>query len=256
MINDHLPLNQDVFGNVAAYVMQDDILYSSFTPREALTFAARLKLGGSADEQDKRVEQLLVELSLVNIADTLIGSVLRKTLSGGERKRTAIGVELITDPMLLLLDEPTSGLDSFKALQIVKLLDKQAKKGKTVITTIHQPSSEAFSTFNRLILMMDGYIVYQGLARESPLHFGSIGYSCPIHKNPSDYFMGILSVNYPKTSDDEKLIKSFNDAYSKSILPNLQINAAAESYPVPDIRKSNEMAVSTCFQFRMLMYRN
>ena len=99
--------------------MQDDILYDSFTPREALTFAARLKLPFSIEEQDKRVEQLLSELSLQNVADTIIGSVLQKTLSGGERKRTAIGVELITDPSLILLDEPTSGLDSFKALQIV-----------------------------------------------------------------------------------------------------------------------------------------
>jgi len=71
------------------------------------------------------------------VKDVLIGSAMQKTISGGERKRTAIGVELITDPSLLLLDEPTSGLDSFKALQIVKLLDRQAKKGKTVISTIH-----------------------------------------------------------------------------------------------------------------------
>jgi ABC-type multidrug transport system ATPase subunit len=71
------------------------------------------------------------------VKDTEIGSVMRKTISGGERKRTAIGVELITDPSLILLDEPTSGLDSFKALQIVQLLQKQAKKGKTVISTIH-----------------------------------------------------------------------------------------------------------------------
>jgi ABC-type multidrug transport system ATPase subunit len=85
---------------------------------------------------------------------------LQKTLSGGERKRTAIGVELITDPQLILLDEPTSGLDSFKALQIVRLLDTFAKRGKTVVATIHQPSSEAFGTFNRLILMVDGYLVY------------------------------------------------------------------------------------------------
>ena len=74
---------------------------------------------------------------MFSVAGTLIGSPLRKTISGGERKRTSIGVELITDPSLVLLDEPTSGLDSFKALQIVKLLDRQAKKGKTVITTIH-----------------------------------------------------------------------------------------------------------------------
>jgi len=69
---------------------------------------------------------------------------MKKTISGGERKRTAIGVELITDPSLILLDEPTSGLDSFKALQIVKLLKKLADQGKTVISTIHQPSSESF----------------------------------------------------------------------------------------------------------------
>lgn len=87
-----------------------------------------------------------------------------KTLSGGERKRTAIGVELITDPSLILLDEPTSGLDSFKAYQIVKLLKKLARNGKTVISTIHQPSSESFHLFDRLILMSDGHIVYQGEA--------------------------------------------------------------------------------------------
>ena len=72
-----------------------------------------------------------------NVADILIGSALQKTLSGGERKRTSIGVELITDPSLILLDEPTSGLDSFRALQIVQLLKKLALKGKTVISTIH-----------------------------------------------------------------------------------------------------------------------
>lgn len=76
-------------------------------------------------------------MGLSNIADVIIGSVLNKTISGGERKRTAIGVELITNPSLLLLDEPTSGLDSFKAVQIVKILAAQAKKGKTIISTIH-----------------------------------------------------------------------------------------------------------------------
>jgi len=90
----------------------------------------------------------------------MIGSTRIKTLSGGERKRVAIGVELITDPSLILLDEPTSGLDSFKALQIVKLLQRQARKGKTVIATIHQPGSDAFACFDRLILMCDGHIMY------------------------------------------------------------------------------------------------
>ena len=122
---------------IGGYVMQDDILFAMYTPRESLRFAARLKLKISEKEQDERVEELLHELGLMHTADTIVGSIKRKTLSGGERKRVAIGVELITDPSLILLDEPTSGLDSFKALQIVKVLRRQARKGKTVISTIH-----------------------------------------------------------------------------------------------------------------------
>jgi len=76
--------------------------------------------------------------------NTLIGSAMKKSLSGGERKRVSIGVEMITNPSLILLDEPTSGLDSFKALEIVKIMQRLAAQGKTVISTIHQPSSEAF----------------------------------------------------------------------------------------------------------------
>ena len=98
---------------------------------------------------------------MLSCADQLIGGGKKKSISKSEMKRTAIGVELITDPMLVLLDEPTSGLDSHKALSIVKLLKNLARKrGKTVVSTIHQPSSEAFATFDRLILMCDGYIVY------------------------------------------------------------------------------------------------
>ena len=104
--------------------MQDDILFAEFTPREALTFAARLKLNKPIAEQNERVEELISELGLFQCADTVVGSTLVKTISGGERKRTAIGVEMITDPSMILLDEPTSGLDSFKALEIVKLLDR------------------------------------------------------------------------------------------------------------------------------------
>lgn len=91
----------------------------------------------------------------------MIGSAEKKVISGGERKRTSIGVEMITDPSVLMLDEPTSGLDSFKATSIVRLLKSLAdKRGKTIISTIHAPSSEAFYYFDRLILMADGFTVY------------------------------------------------------------------------------------------------
>ena len=90
----------------------------------------------------------------------MIGSHRRRILSGGERKRIAIGLEMITDPDLILLDEPTSGLDSFNALKIIKILKAFALKGKTVISTLHSPSSQAFSLIDRLYLLIDGNLVY------------------------------------------------------------------------------------------------
>lgn len=102
--------------------MQDDIVFAYFTVKEALTFAARLKLHVSREEQDRRIDQLISDLGLQDCQDTLVGSTEKKLISGGERKRTAIGVELITDPKVILLDEPTSGLDSHTAVKIVAIL--------------------------------------------------------------------------------------------------------------------------------------
>lgn len=161
VFNDEIPINQDTYARYAAYVMQDDILFSHFTCLEALTFSARLRLTTPHPEQDEFVIRIIQELGLYHVKDSQIGSVHRKVLSGGERKRTSIGVELVSDPSLIMLDEPTSGLDSFKARSICKLLhDLARKKGKTIVSTIHQPSSEAFFYFDRLILMADGYCVY------------------------------------------------------------------------------------------------
>lgn len=144
-LNDKHKLDQETFGRFANYVMQDDVIFRYFTVREALTFAARLKLKISIEEQDKRINRLIRELGLSHCADSQVGSALKKVISGGERKRCAIGVELITDPRVVLLDEPTSGLDSFTAVTICKILKKIARDhGKTICATIHQPSSQAF----------------------------------------------------------------------------------------------------------------
>ena len=100
---------------------------------------------------------MIERLQLQGCKDTRIGGFTLKSISGGERKRTCIGYELITDPKLLLLDEPTSGLDSSTALRIMKLLQAEARKGMTVVATIHQPSGEIFSVLDRLIVLQDGY---------------------------------------------------------------------------------------------------
>lgn len=113
------------------------MLIETMTPRESFVFAAKLRT--SFDEYSilVKVEQIIERLGLGQCADTRIGGVMLKGLSGGERKRTSIGYELITDPSVVLLDEPTSGLDSSTALKIVKILKKEALLGKTVICTIH-----------------------------------------------------------------------------------------------------------------------
>lgn len=213
-------MTQKLFGNYGAYVMQDDIIFEYFTVREALTFAARLKLNLPTEDQDARVDKLVHDLSLTKCAETQIGGLLKKTISGGERKRTAIGVELITDPSIVLLDEPTSGLDSFMAKKICKTLQSLAHNdGKTIIATIHQPSSAAFYYFDRLLLMADGHIVYQGIANRAPRYFDQIGYNVGKFANPADIFMRIISVNYPKMPEDEDKLNNLITSYQKKCEP-------------------------------------
>jgi len=112
-----------------AFVTQDDVLQATSTPREAIKFSAKLRLPRHMTEEqlDDLVSKMLTELSLDECADTFVGGALQKGLSGGERKRTSVGVELVTKPALVFLDEPTSGLDSFSAEQLVQLLHKVAK---------------------------------------------------------------------------------------------------------------------------------
>ena len=168
--------------------------------------------------------EIIDDLGMSHISESQIGDTQRKILSGGERKRVSIGVELVSDPSVVLLDEPTSGLDSFKARSICQLLHNLARnKGKTIISTIHSPSSEAFFFFDRLILMADGHIVYQGDAKASVEHFRKIGRAVPANTNPADFFMRILSVQYPIQEDDRKKLDELNNYYR--ILIAKQINA-------------------------------
>jgi len=122
----------------SAFVQQDDILFQTMSVRECLEFAARLKLPGTEDEKMSRVNYLIKTLKLTKCQNTRIGGPLVKGVSGGERKRTSIGVELITDPSLIFLDEPTTGLDSFTATSVMETLGDLARNdNRTVISTIH-----------------------------------------------------------------------------------------------------------------------
>lgn len=225
------------FSALSAYVQQDDILFQTMTVRECLEFAAKLKLQGTYDDKIRRVEEIIKELRLNKCQNTKIGGPLIKGVSGGERKRTSIGVELITDPQLIFLDEPTTGLDSFTATSVMETLRDLAMTGRTVVSTIHQPNSDIFEMFDRLMLMAKGKIIYFNEARLSVDYFASIGQRCPELSNPADFFMSMMSIesiDEEDTEDKQALLRSqsaimeqytekiayFDQCYNNSSLKN------------------------------------
>ena len=140
-------------------------------------------------EKFAAVEELMVKVGLQRCADTRIGNALHRGVSGGERKRVSIGVELIGRPKVLMLDEPTTGLDSMAALIVVKVLRRIASEGTTVITTIHQPSSKIFELFDTLLVLSQGEVAYFGRAADVVPYMAQLGFTCPPHYNPADFVL-------------------------------------------------------------------
>lgn len=168
-------VDHHTFGKFAAFVQQDDVLLGLMTPKESLSFACRLRTNLNETQIVERVKLIIERMSLKKCENTLIGGGMFKGISGGERKRVAIGYELITSPQLLLLDEPTSGLDSFTAYNVVSSLRRNANDGMTIMCTIHSPSSKTFELFDILILMHEGRVVYQGPTKDLYNYLCSLG---------------------------------------------------------------------------------
>ncbi|KAG4397154.1 hypothetical protein JHK82_027362 [Glycine max] len=179
------------------FVTQDDVLFPHLTVKETLTYAARLRLpkAYTKEQKEKRALDVIYELGLERCQDTMIGGSFVRGVSGGERKRVCIGNEIIINPSLLFLDEPTSGLDSTTALRIVQMLQDIAEAGKTVVTTIHQPSSRLFHKFDKLILLGKGSLLYFGKASETMTYFQSIGCSPLISMNPAEFLLDLANGN-------------------------------------------------------------
>ncbi len=172
--------NYDLFRLQLGYVPQDDIMHRDLTVWQALYYTARLRLPSDTTDQEihDRIARLLEHLGLRGIENTRIGTPERRGISGGERKRVNVAMELLTDPSVLFLDEPTSGLSSEDALTVMKVLRALADAGKTVITTIHQPSREVFELFNQVVVVgrdpdtgQGGRLVYYGPAFPDAIAF-------------------------------------------------------------------------------------
>ena len=186
------------FPEGSAYVMQDDALFSCLSVRETMYYAADLRLPPANSSEKKReiAEAVITELGLLKCADTHIGNEFKKGVSGGERKRTNMGVEMLSNPSVILLDEPTSGLDSFQALNVMQVLRELALHGRTIVSTIHQPRSSIFAMFDMLFLISEGRNIYFGPAKGAVAYFGDLGFQCPAMYNPADYFMDLISLDF------------------------------------------------------------
>lgn len=198
LYNGALP-SETVIRSVTSFVTQDDdALMPSLTVRESLKFAAGLRLPTwmSRDEKNRRAEEVLFKMGLKECADNLIGSELIKGISGGEKRRVTIAIQILTNPKVLLLDEPTSGLDAFTAMSIIEVLKGLAAEGRTLIMTIHQSRSDLFSHFSQVLLLArGGYPVYAGPGQQMLPHFAAQGHDCPQTTNPADFVLDLITVD-------------------------------------------------------------
>ncbi|KAJ1702101.1 hypothetical protein LUZ63_001880 [Rhynchospora breviuscula] len=184
----------------AAYVTQDDTLIGTLTVRETILYSARLRLPDKMSREEKRalVEGTITEMGLQDCADTVIGNWHLRGISGGEKRRVSIALEILMRPRLLFLDEPTSGLDSASAFFVTQTLRSLARDGRTVIASIHQPSSEVFELFDQLYLLSGGKTAYFGQASEACDFFEQAGFPCPPLRNPSDHFLRCINSDFDK----------------------------------------------------------
>lgn len=184
-----------------AYVTQEDILLGTLTVKETITYSAKLRLPGDLPKYQLNdiVEGTIIEMGLQDCADKLIGNWHLRGISGGEKKRLSIALEILTKPTLLFLDEPTSGLDSASAFFVVQALRSVAREGRrTVVSSIHQPSSEVFALFDDLFLLSGGETVFFGEAKLAIEFFADAGIPCPSRRNPSDHFLRCINSDFDR----------------------------------------------------------
>ncbi|CAI5490031.1 unnamed protein product [Closterium sp. Naga37s-1] len=193
---DGVPMTSNMMRRVSAYVMQDDLMHPTLTARETLMFSAEMNLPSrlfSRREKEARVERLLEILGLSHVANTIIGDENRRGVSGGERKRVAIGAHIVHDPKILFLDEPTSGLDSTNACRVVNILhDIAVQSHSIVVMVLHQPSFRILELVDRIMLLSAGNAVFFGAPRRMPAFFAEFGRPVPQFANPTEYALELL----------------------------------------------------------------
>ncbi|XP_057426553.1 putative white-brown complex homolog protein 30 isoform X2 [Lotus japonicus] len=183
------------YQKIIGYVPQDDIVHGNLTVEENLRFSARCRLSADMPKPDKVliVERVIESLGLQAVRDSLVGTVEKRGISGGQRKRVNVGLEMVMEPSLLILDEPTTGLDSASSTLLLKALRREALEGVNICMVLHQPSYTLFRMFDDIIFLAKGGLTaYHGPVKKVEEYFASIGITVPDRVNPPDHFIDIL----------------------------------------------------------------
>ncbi|TKR67959.1 hypothetical protein L596_024026 [Steinernema carpocapsae] len=205
--------------SVSGYAQQEDLFMSTLTVREHLMIQARLRISGqmTAAERSERVTFVLKELGLTKCSNTRIGiSGIKKGISGGESKRVTFAAELLTNPPILFCDEPSTGLDSFMAEAIISVLKKLAHSGKTIICTIHQPSTQLYSMFDKVLYLAAGRVAFMGEPKRAIDLMAACGYNCPPNYNPADMIIETLAVTAVRKEECMSRINAICDKFADS----------------------------------------
>nr|QVT92289.1 ABC transporter [Salvia miltiorrhiza] len=243
------------------FVTQDDVLYPHLTVTETLVYTALLRLPRtlSKGEKAEHAEAVIAQLGLSRCRNSIIGGPFLRGVSGGERKRVSIGQEMLINPSLLFLDEPTSGLDSTTAQKIVSTLWELANGGRTVVMTIHQPSSRLFYMFHKVLLLSEGNPLYFGKGAAVLDYFSSVGFAPSVAMNPADFLLDLANgVATAESNEDQAAIKqSLVNAYktqlSAAVKSELDVDSSLHT-PTND-RKLKRWSNTWLDQFSVLFRR-
>ncbi|ELT98073.1 hypothetical protein CAPTEDRAFT_116801 [Capitella teleta] len=200
-------LDEATFKKKCGYVIQSDRLLANLTVQEILMYTAQLKFANTdtASTAKERVSRIIAHMGLNHVANSKVGGHIVRGISGGERRRVSIAVQLLQDPDILLLDEPTTGLDSFTAHYLVSVLAKLARSQKRIILmSIHQPRSDIFGLFDQIGILSLGEVIYFGPQISLVPYFTRLGFPCPIYANPLDHYVDLASIDRRDAVSEEK----------------------------------------------------
>ncbi|PON81545.1 ABC transporter-like [Trema orientale] len=204
------PVDKAQFKKTSGYVTQKDMLFPLLTVEETLMFSAKLRLRLPPAQLSSRVKSLMQELGLSHVAGARVGDDRVRGISGGERRRVSIGVDVIHDPKVLILDEPTSGLDSTSALQIVDMLKTMAEtRGRTIILSIHQPGFRIVKSFNSILLLANGSVLHHGTIDQLGVNLRLMGLELPLHVNLVEFAIeSIESIQEQRINNNHRETRS------------------------------------------------